>query len=104
MAGVCECAFCCGFFSQGNFQNTEPPALSYGPVYYPVVSDPFSQQPLPGFDSVVPAYRYIGTWHPVNPPHGNSPPVAKAGSSAAPPQVGYMASPNPAPPDAPQGM
>ncbi|KAM4886352.1 LOW QUALITY PROTEIN: UDP-N-acetylglucosamine transferase subunit ALG13-like [Sylvia borin] len=88
----------------GNFQNTEPPALSYGPVYYPVVSDPFSQQPLLGFDSVVPAYRYIGTWHPVNPPHGNSPPVAKAGSSAAPPQVGYMASPNPAPPEAPQGM
>ncbi|XP_016153812.1 PREDICTED: putative bifunctional UDP-N-acetylglucosamine transferase and deubiquitinase ALG13 [Ficedula albicollis] len=90
--------------SNGNFQNTEPPPLSYGPVYYPVVSDPFSQQPLPGFDSVVPAYHYIGTWHPVNPPHGNSPPVAKAGSSGAPPQVGYMASPNPAPPDAPQGM
>ncbi|KAF4800156.1 hypothetical protein TURU_047291 [Turdus rufiventris] len=89
---------------RGNFQNTEPPPLSYGPVYYPVVSDPFSQQPLPGFDSVVPAYHYIGTWHPVNPPHGNSPPVAKAGSSGAPPQVGYMASPNPAPPDAPQGM
>ncbi|XP_033370015.1 putative bifunctional UDP-N-acetylglucosamine transferase and deubiquitinase ALG13 isoform X1 [Parus major] len=90
--------------ANGNFQNTEPPPLPYGPVYYPVVSDPFSQQPLPGFDSVVPAYRYIGTWHPVNPPHGNSPPVVKAGSSAAPPQVGYMASPNPAPPDAPQGM
>nr|XP_031360679.1 putative bifunctional UDP-N-acetylglucosamine transferase and deubiquitinase ALG13 [Lonchura striata domestica] len=90
--------------ANGNFQNTEPPPLSYGPVYYPVVSDPFSQQPLPGFDSVVPAYRYIGTWHPVNPPHGNSPPVAKAGSSGAPPQVGYIASPNPAPPDAPQGM
>ncbi|XP_014732559.1 PREDICTED: putative bifunctional UDP-N-acetylglucosamine transferase and deubiquitinase ALG13 [Sturnus vulgaris] len=90
--------------ANGNFQNTEPPPLSYGPVYYPVVSDPFSQQPLPGFDSVVPAYHYIGTWHPVNPPHGNSPPVAKAGSSGAPPQVGYMASPNPAPPEAPQGM
>ncbi|KAF2977397.1 hypothetical protein EK904_006495 [Melospiza melodia maxima] len=90
--------------ANGNFQNTEPPPLSYGPVYYPVVSDPYSQQPVPGFDSVVPAYRYIGTWHPVNPPHGNSPPVAKAGSSGAPPQVGYMASPNPAPPDAPQGM
>ncbi|XP_042635660.1 putative bifunctional UDP-N-acetylglucosamine transferase and deubiquitinase ALG13 [Catharus ustulatus] len=90
--------------ANGNFQNTEPPPLSYGPVYYPVVSDPFNQQPLPGFDSVVPAYHYIGTWHPVNPPHGNSPPVAKAGSSGAPPQVGYMASPNPAPPDAPQGM
>ncbi|XP_058670340.1 putative bifunctional UDP-N-acetylglucosamine transferase and deubiquitinase ALG13 [Ammospiza caudacuta] len=73
--------------ANGNFQNTEPPPLSYGPVYYPVVSDPYSQQPVPGFDSVVPAYRYIGTWHPVNPPHGNSPPVAKAGSSGAPPQV-----------------
>nr|XP_030128765.3 putative bifunctional UDP-N-acetylglucosamine transferase and deubiquitinase ALG13 isoform X1 [Taeniopygia guttata] len=90
--------------ANGNFQSTEPPPLSYGPVYYPVVSDPFSQQHLPGFDSVVPAYRYIGTWHPVNPPHGNSPPVAKAGSSGALPQVGYIASPNPAPPDAPQGM
>ncbi|KAM4768024.1 UDP-N-acetylglucosamine transferase subunit ALG13-like isoform 1-T1 [Cyanocitta cristata] len=90
--------------ANGNFQNAEPPPLSYGPVYYPVVSDPFSQQPVPGFDSVVPAYRYIGTWHPINPPHGNSPPVAKAGSSGAPPQVGYVASPSPAPPDAPQGM
>ncbi|XP_062358793.1 putative bifunctional UDP-N-acetylglucosamine transferase and deubiquitinase ALG13 [Cinclus cinclus] len=90
--------------ANGNFQSTEPPRLSYGPVYYPVVSDPFSQQPLPGFDSVVPAYHYIGTWHPVNPPHGSSPPVAKAGGSGAPPQVSYVASPNPAPPDAPQGM
>ncbi|KAM6413469.1 UDP-N-acetylglucosamine transferase subunit ALG13-like [Rhynochetos jubatus] len=62
----------------GNFQNAEPPPLSYGPVYYPVVSDPFSQQSLPGFDSLVPAYRYISTWHPVNPPYGNPPQIANA--------------------------
>ncbi|KAK2545442.1 hypothetical protein Q9966_001258 [Columba livia] len=65
--------------ANGNFQNAEPPPLSYGPVYYPVMSDPFSQQSLPGFDSLVPAYRYVSTWHPVNPPYGNSPQIANAG-------------------------
>nr|XP_009943548.1 PREDICTED: putative bifunctional UDP-N-acetylglucosamine transferase and deubiquitinase ALG13 [Opisthocomus hoazin] len=64
--------------ANGNFQHAEPPPLSYGPVYYPVVSDPFSQQSLPGFDSLVPAYRCISTWHPVNPPCGNSLPIANA--------------------------
>ncbi|PKU42979.1 bifunctional udp-n-acetylglucosamine transferase and deubiquitinase alg13 [Limosa lapponica baueri] len=68
--------------ANGNFQNAEPPPLSYGPVYYQVVSDPFSQQSLPGFDSLVPAYRYVGTWHPVNPPYGNSPQIANARQSA----------------------
>ncbi|KAM6323074.1 UDP-N-acetylglucosamine transferase subunit ALG13-like [Podargus strigoides] len=64
--------------ANGNFQNAEPPPLSYGPVYYPVVSDPFNQQSLPGFDSLVPAYRCVSTWHPVNPPYGNSPQIANA--------------------------
>ncbi|XP_054070731.1 putative bifunctional UDP-N-acetylglucosamine transferase and deubiquitinase ALG13 [Rissa tridactyla] len=90
--------------ANGNFQNSEPPPLSYGPVYYPVVSDPFSQQSLPGFDSLVPAYRYVGTWHPVNPPYGNSPQIANAVSSGPLHQVSYIASPNPAPHDVPQGM
>ncbi|KAM9274266.1 UDP-N-acetylglucosamine transferase subunit ALG13-like [Morus bassanus] len=90
--------------ANGNFQNAEPPPLSYGPVYYPVVSDPFSQQSLPGFDSLVPAYRYISTWHPVNPPYGNSPQIANAVSSGPLHQVSYIASPNPAPHDVPQGM
>uniref|UniRef100_A0A8C0E6C8 N-acetylglucosaminyldiphosphodolichol N-acetylglucosaminyltransferase n=1 Tax=Bubo bubo TaxID=30461 RepID=A0A8C0E6C8_BUBBB len=90
--------------ANGNFQNVEPPPLSYGPVYYPVVSDPFSQQSLPGFDSLVPAYRYISTWHPVNPPYGNSPQIANAVSSGPLHQVSYIASPNPAPHDMPQGM
>ncbi|XP_009864813.1 PREDICTED: putative bifunctional UDP-N-acetylglucosamine transferase and deubiquitinase ALG13, partial [Apaloderma vittatum] len=88
----------------GNFQNAEPPPLSYGPVYYPVMSDPFSQQSLHGFDSVVPAYRYVSTWHPVNPPYGNSPPIASAASSGPLQQVSYIASPHPAPHDVPQGM
>ncbi|XP_075368999.1 UDP-N-acetylglucosamine transferase subunit ALG13 [Mycteria americana] len=90
--------------ANGNFQNAEPPPLSYGPVYYPVMSDPFSQQSLPGFDSLVPAYRYISTWHPVNPPYGNSPQIANAVSSGPLHQVSYIASPNPAPHDVPQGM
>ncbi|XP_009475707.1 PREDICTED: putative bifunctional UDP-N-acetylglucosamine transferase and deubiquitinase ALG13 [Nipponia nippon] len=90
--------------ANGNFQNAEPPPLSYGPVYYPVVSDPFSQQSLPGFDSLVPAYRYISTWHPVNPPYGNSPQIANAVSSGPLHQVSYIASPSPAPHDVPQGM
>ncbi|GAB0195225.1 putative bifunctional UDP-N-acetylglucosamine transferase and deubiquitinase ALG13 [Grus japonensis] len=90
--------------ANGNFQNAEPPPLSYGPVYYPVVSDAFSQQSLPGFDSLVPAYRYVSTWHPVNPPYGNSPQIANAVSSGPLHQVGYIASPNPAPHDVPQGM
>ncbi|XP_009706424.1 PREDICTED: putative bifunctional UDP-N-acetylglucosamine transferase and deubiquitinase ALG13, partial [Cariama cristata] len=90
--------------ANGNFQNAEPPPLSYGPVYYPVVSDPFSQQSLPGFDSLVPAYRYISSWHPVNPAYGNSPQIANAVSSGPLHQVSYIASPNPAPHDVPQGM
>ncbi|PKK20252.1 putative bifunctional UDP-N-acetylglucosamine transferase and deubiquitinase ALG13 [Columba livia] len=90
--------------ANGNFQNAEPPPLSYGPVYYPVMSDPFSQQSLPGFDSLVPAYRYVSTWHPVNPPYGNSPQIANAVSSGPLHQVSYIASPNPAPHDVPQGM
>ncbi|XP_068265469.1 UDP-N-acetylglucosamine transferase subunit ALG13-like [Nyctibius grandis] len=90
--------------ANGNFQNAEPPPLSYGPVYYPVVSDPFSQQSLPGFDSLVPAYRYISTWHPVNPPYGNSPQIANAVGSGQLHQVSYIASANPAPHDVPQGM
>ncbi|KAM9227534.1 UDP-N-acetylglucosamine transferase subunit ALG13-like [Leptosomus discolor] len=90
--------------ANGNFQNAEPPPLSYGPVYYPVVSDPFGQQSLPGFDSLVPAYRYVSTWHPVNPPYGNSPQIANAVSAGPLHQVSYIASPNPAPHDMPQGM
>ncbi|XP_054025781.1 putative bifunctional UDP-N-acetylglucosamine transferase and deubiquitinase ALG13 [Dryobates pubescens] len=64
--------------ANGNFQNAEPPPLSYGPVYYPVVSDPFSQQSVPGMDSLVPAYRCVSTWHTINPPYGNSPQIANA--------------------------
>ncbi|XP_061217991.1 putative bifunctional UDP-N-acetylglucosamine transferase and deubiquitinase ALG13 [Neopsephotus bourkii] len=90
--------------ANGNFHNGEAPALSYGSVYYPVMSDPFSQQSLPGFDSLVPAYRYVSTWHPANPPYGNSPQIANAVSSGPMQQVSYIASPNPAPHDLPQGM
>ncbi|XP_027748945.1 putative bifunctional UDP-N-acetylglucosamine transferase and deubiquitinase ALG13 [Empidonax traillii] len=90
--------------TNGNFQNAEPPPLSYGPVYYPVVSDPFSQQALPGFDTVVPAYHYVSAWHPVNPAPGNPPQMANAVSSGPPHQISYIASPHPVPHDVPQGM
>ncbi|XP_071614332.1 UDP-N-acetylglucosamine transferase subunit ALG13 [Heliangelus exortis] len=91
--------------ANGNFHHAEPPALSYGPVYYyPVVLEPFSQQPLPGFDPLVPAYRCVSAWHPGNPPYGNSPQIANAVSSGPLHQVSYIASPNPAPHDVPQGM
>ncbi|KAM9537957.1 UDP-N-acetylglucosamine transferase subunit ALG13-like isoform 2-T2 [Guaruba guarouba] len=90
--------------ADGNFQNGEAPALSYGSVYYPVLSDPFSQQSLPGFDSLVPAYPYVSTWHPANPPYGNSPQIANTVSSGSMQRVSYIASPNPAPHDMPQGM
>ncbi|XP_065545963.1 putative bifunctional UDP-N-acetylglucosamine transferase and deubiquitinase ALG13 [Lathamus discolor] len=90
--------------ANGNIQNGEAPALSYGSVYYPVMSDPFNQQSLPGFDSLVPAYRYVSTWHPANPPYGNSPQISNAVSSGPMQQVSYIASPNPAPHDVPQGM
>ncbi|XP_053931822.1 putative bifunctional UDP-N-acetylglucosamine transferase and deubiquitinase ALG13 [Cuculus canorus] len=90
--------------ANGNFQNAELLPLSYGPVYYPVMSDPFSQQCFPGFDSLVPAYRYVSTWQPVNPPYGNSPQIANAVSSGPLHQVSYIASPNPALHDVPQGM
>uniref|UniRef100_A0A8B9GD51 ALG13 UDP-N-acetylglucosaminyltransferase subunit n=1 Tax=Amazona collaria TaxID=241587 RepID=A0A8B9GD51_9PSIT len=82
----------------------EAPALSYWSVYYPVMSDPFSQQSVPGFDSLVPAYPYVSTWHPANPPYGNSPQIANAVSPGSMQQVSYIASPNTAPHDMPQGM
>ncbi|OXB67623.1 hypothetical protein ASZ78_016746 [Callipepla squamata] len=93
--------------ANGNFQSAEPPALSHGTVYYPVVSDPYSQPSAPGFDScisLVPAYHYIGSWHSVNPPYGNSPHLPNAVSSGQLHQVSYVASPNPAAHYVPQGI
>eukprot|EP00076_Gallus_gallus_P015173 XP_015134150.1 putative bifunctional UDP-N-acetylglucosamine transferase and deubiquitinase ALG13 [Gallus gallus] len=93
--------------TNGNFQNAEPPALSHGTVYYPVVSDPYNQPSAPGFDScisLVPAYHYIGSWHSLNPPYGTSPRVPNAVSSGQLHQVSYVASPNPATHYVPQGM
>ncbi|KAM4661287.1 UDP-N-acetylglucosamine transferase subunit ALG13-like isoform 4-T5 [Amazona ochrocephala] len=90
--------------ADGNFRNGEAPALSYWSVYYPVMSDPFSQQSVPGFDSLVPAYPCVSTWHPANPPYGNSPQIANAVSPGSMQQVSYIASPNTAPHDMPQGM
>ncbi|KAI6078378.1 putative bifunctional UDP-N-acetylglucosamine transferase and deubiquitinase ALG13 [Aix galericulata] len=86
--------------ADGNFQNTEPPPPSHNTVYYPVVSDPYSQPSIPGYDScisIVPAYHYLSSWHPVNPPYGNSPRIPNAVSSGPLHQVNYIASPNPAP-------
>uniref|UniRef100_A0A8D0H316 ubiquitinyl hydrolase 1 n=1 Tax=Sphenodon punctatus TaxID=8508 RepID=A0A8D0H316_SPHPU len=87
--------------------NTEPPPPSHGTVYYPVVTDPYSQPPLPGFDTcvpLVPAYHYVNPWHPVNSSYGNSPRIHNAVNPGQLHQVGYITSTNPAPHYVPQSM
>ncbi|XP_063793393.1 putative bifunctional UDP-N-acetylglucosamine transferase and deubiquitinase ALG13 isoform X1 [Pseudophryne corroboree] len=83
----------------GPFQNVDslpPPA---GPVYYPLVPDPYNQPPLPGFDScvsVVPTYHYVGPWHTISPPYNNSPRIHNTVNPSHIHQVSYIAAPPPA--------
>lgn len=72
----------------------------HGMVYYPVVTDPYSQLPPPGFDSCVPlgpAYHYVSPWYPVNLPYGSSSQIHNAMNPGHFHQVGYVASSNSAP-------
>ncbi|XP_061455026.1 putative bifunctional UDP-N-acetylglucosamine transferase and deubiquitinase ALG13 [Rhineura floridana] len=78
----------------------EPPAPSHGAVYYPVVTDPYSQQPLPRYDACVPlvhAYHCVSPWYPVNPSYGNAAQIHSAVNPGHFHQVGYVTSSNPAP-------
>uniref|UniRef100_A0A8C8RD63 N-acetylglucosaminyldiphosphodolichol N-acetylglucosaminyltransferase n=1 Tax=Pelusios castaneus TaxID=367368 RepID=A0A8C8RD63_9SAUR len=84
--------------ANGTFQNVEPPPPSHGMVYYPVVTDPYGQPPLPGFDScisLIPTYHYVSPWHPVNPSYGNSSRIHNTVNPGQLHQVSYITSTNP---------
>ncbi|XP_048191558.1 LOW QUALITY PROTEIN: putative bifunctional UDP-N-acetylglucosamine transferase and deubiquitinase ALG13 [Perognathus longimembris pacificus] len=86
------------------FPNADPASVNHGTVYYPVMSDPYGQPPLPGFDScfpVVPDYPYVTTWHPVGATYGGS---SQVHGAVNPVPVGYTASPHLASHYIPQNM
>ncbi|XP_025033829.1 UDP-N-acetylglucosamine transferase subunit ALG13 isoform X1 [Pelodiscus sinensis] len=93
--------------ANGTFQNVEPPPPPHGTVYYPVMTDPYGQPPLPGFDacvSLVPAYHYVSPWHPVNPSYGNSSRIHNSVNPGQLHQVSYVTTPNPVSHYVPQSM
>ncbi|XP_044283117.1 putative bifunctional UDP-N-acetylglucosamine transferase and deubiquitinase ALG13 [Varanus komodoensis] len=84
----------------GALSVAEPPSPSHGTVFYPVVTDPYSQPPVPGYDacvSLVPAYHYVSPWYPVSPPFGNAARVHNGMNPGPFHQVSYVASSSPAP-------
>ncbi|XP_067327814.1 UDP-N-acetylglucosamine transferase subunit ALG13 [Anolis sagrei] len=86
--------------ANGALPIAEPPLPPHGAVYYPVVPDPYAQPPLSGYEACVPlmpAYHYTSPWFPGSPSYGTSARVHSAVNPAHFPQVGYMASSNPAP-------
>ncbi|KAB0344419.1 hypothetical protein FD754_021345 [Muntiacus muntjak] len=90
--------------ANGTFPNADPASVPHGTVYYPVISDPYGQPPLPGFDSclpVVPDYPYFAPWHPVGAAYGGSPQIHGAMS---PGPLGYIAAPPSASHYVPQNM
>lgn len=90
--------------ANGTFPNADPASVPHGAVYYPVMSDPYGQPPLPGFDSclpVVPDYPYVAPWHPVGAAYGGSPQIHGAMN---PGPLGYIAAPPSASHYVPQNM
>lgn len=88
----------------GAFPNADPTSVPPGAVYYPVISDPYGQPPLPGFDAClpfVPDYPYVASWHPIGATFSASPQIHGAMS---PGPIGYIASPPPASHYVPQNM
>ncbi|KAM8954455.1 UDP-N-acetylglucosamine transferase subunit ALG13-like [Pelodytes ibericus] len=82
----------------GSFTNVEPLPPPHGAVYYPFVTDPYSQPPLSGFDScvpVVPTYHYLGPWHPISQPYSSSPRIHNTVNAGHIHQVSYIAAPTP---------
>ncbi|XP_062998121.1 putative bifunctional UDP-N-acetylglucosamine transferase and deubiquitinase ALG13 [Elgaria multicarinata webbii] len=91
----------------GALSMAEPSSSSRGTIYYPVVTEPYNQPPVPGYDSCVPfvpGYHYVSPWYPVNPSYGNSPRIYNAVNPGHFHQVGYVASSNPTPHFAAQSM
>lgn len=90
--------------ANGTFPNADPASVPHGAVYYPVMSDPYGQPPVPGFDSclpVVPDYPYVAPWHPVGAAYGGSPQIHGAMN---PGPLGYIAAPPSASHYVPQNM
>ncbi|EHH31004.1 hypothetical protein EGK_20834, partial [Macaca mulatta] len=86
------------------FPNADPSSVPHGAVYYPVMSDPYGQPPLPGFDSclpVVPDYSCVPPWHPVGTAYGGS---SQIHGAINPGPIGYLAPSPPASHYVPQGM
>ncbi|XP_030064864.1 putative bifunctional UDP-N-acetylglucosamine transferase and deubiquitinase ALG13 isoform X1 [Microcaecilia unicolor] len=84
--------------ANGAFPNAEPSSVPHGTVYYPVMTDPYSQPPVPGFEScvpVIPTYHYVSSWHPVNPPYGSSPRIHNTVNPGQLHQVSYVTAANP---------
>ncbi|KAM4696096.1 UDP-N-acetylglucosamine transferase subunit ALG13-like [Rhinophrynus dorsalis] len=82
----------------GPFPNADPLPPPHGTVYYPFVTDPYNQPPLPGFDScvpVVPTYHYVGPWHPISPPYSSSPRIHNTVNTGHIHQVSYITAPTP---------
>ncbi|XP_042638916.1 LOW QUALITY PROTEIN: putative bifunctional UDP-N-acetylglucosamine transferase and deubiquitinase ALG13 [Orycteropus afer afer] len=78
--------------AHGTFPNADPASVPHGTVYYPVISDPYGQPPLLGFDSClpfVPDYSYVAPWHPIGAIYGGS----QINGAMNPGPVGYIASP-----------
>ncbi|KFO24078.1 UDP-N-acetylglucosamine transferase subunit ALG13 like protein [Fukomys damarensis] len=77
----------------GTFPNADSASIPHGAVYYPVMSDPYGQTPLPGFDSclpVVPDYPCVAPCHPVGTAYSGS---SQNHGAVNPGAVGYIASP-----------
>ncbi|XP_015206790.2 putative bifunctional UDP-N-acetylglucosamine transferase and deubiquitinase ALG13 isoform X1 [Lepisosteus oculatus] len=91
-----------GDTTSGAILNVEPSLSAQGAVYYPIMPDQCSQQPLPMYDPyvpVLPAYRYVTPWPPLNQPRVLGPLYPNSTH-----QVGYMASSALPPHFVPQGM
>uniref|UniRef100_A0A8C5V040 UDP-N-acetylglucosamine transferase subunit ALG13 n=1 Tax=Microcebus murinus TaxID=30608 RepID=A0A8C5V040_MICMU len=89
--------------ANGTFLNADPTSIPHGAVYYPVMSDPYGQPPLPGFDSclpVVPDYPFVAPWHPIGAAYGSS----QIHGAINPGPIGYIASPPSASHYVPQNM
>ncbi|KAE8584356.1 hypothetical protein XENTR_v10020929 [Xenopus tropicalis] len=83
----------------GPFTNVDPLPSLHGTVYYPLVTDPYNQPPLPGFDScvpIVPTYHYVGPWHPISPTYSGSPRLHNAVNAGHIHQVSYITPTSPA--------
>ncbi|XP_043913203.1 putative bifunctional UDP-N-acetylglucosamine transferase and deubiquitinase ALG13 [Protopterus annectens] len=80
-----------------SYSSIESTSIPHGPVYYPVMQDPYNPASLPGYEPcvpVIPAYHYVGAWPSVNTAYGSSPRVHSAANPGPLHQVTYVTSTN----------